>query len=307
MNDRVVLEEGPRGTTAPRVLDPRVSSPGLLRRLILRESPRKVKVNAVLRFYHEVLGLDHLHYGLWNGEARTLEGLKAAQHRFSRHLCEWIPEEVRSVLDVGCGTGSTALLLKEAGFQVEGLSPDPYHQDIFARRVGAPFHLRRFQEFEPARAYDLVLMSESAQYIWLDRIFPSVQRSGAPSGYLLVADYFTVNGCHGALAKSGHPLDTFLERAEAAGLLLERSEDVTEAVAPTLALAQSWLETYVEPCLTMASDSLASRHPHLARLGRWLFRGRIAKLYELKKLVDSDEFRRNKRYHFLLFRLPRQS
>ncbi len=306
MNDQAVLDEGPRGTGAPRALAPHAAAPGLLRRLILRESPRRVKVNAVLRFYHEVLGLDHLHYGLWNGEPRSLEGLKAAQHRFSCHLREWIPGGVRSVLDVGCGTGSTALLLKEAGFQVEGLSPDPYHQDIFARRVAAPFHLRRFQEFEPPRVYDLVLMSESAQYIWLDRIFPAVERSAAPGGYLLVADYFTVNGCHGALAKSGHPLDGFLEQAEGSGLLLERSEDVTEAVAPTLALAQSWLETYVEPCLSMASDSLASRHPHLARAGRWLFRGRIARLFELKKLVDSDEFRRNKRYYFLLFRLPRR-
>ncbi len=307
MNDQAVLEEGPRGGAAPRELAPRVvSSPGLLRRLILRESPRKVKVNAALRFYHEVLGLDHLHYGLWNGEPRNLEGLKAAQHRFSCHLREWIPDDVRSILDVGCGTGSTSLLLKEAGFRVEGLSPDPYHRDIFARRVAEPFHLRRFQEFEPPRIYDLVLMSESAQYIWLDRIFPAVRRSGAPGGYLLVADYFTVNGCHGALAKSGHPLDAFLERAEDCGLLLERSEDVTEAVAPTLALARSWLEAYVEPCLSMASDSLASRHPHVARLGRWLFRSRIAKMFELKRLVDCEEFRRNKRYFFLLFRLPRR-
>ncbi len=283
---------------------PSVSPPGLLRRLILRESPRKVKVNAALRFYHEVLGLDHLHYGLWNGEPRNLAGLKAAQNRFSSHLREWIPDGVRSVLDVGCGTGSTALLLKEAGYRVEGLSPDPYHRDVFARRVAEPFHLNRFQEFEPTGSYDLVLMSESAQYIWLDRIFPSVRRSGTPGGYLLVADYFTVNGCRGTLAKSGHPLDDFLEKAEASELHLERSEDVTEAVVPTLALAQSWLESYVEPCLSMASDTFASRHPHMARAARWLLRGRIAKFLELKKLVDSDEFRRNKRYYFLLFRLP---
>lgn len=278
--------------------------PGLLRSLAERRSPRRVKVSAALRLYHEVLGLDHLHYGLWNGEAFTLEGLKAAQDRFSRHLCSWVPAGVDSVLDVGCGVGSTALMLRQAGLDVEGLSPDPYHRAEFARRVGAPFHLSRFQEFEPARRFDLVLMSESAQYVWLDRLFSAARRSVAPGGFLLVADYFTVNGCTGLLARSGHPLGPFLEEADLAGLSIVRSEDITERVAPTLDLAQTWLRAYVEPCLSVASDSFRTRHPHLARLAGWLLHRRIARLRELAKLLDSSEFKRHKRYLVLLFRTP---
>lgn len=278
--------------------------PGLLRRLAERHSPRRVKVSTALRFYHEVLGLDHLHYGLWNGEAFDLAGLKKAQDRFSRLLCQWVPEDAGSVLDVGCGIGSTALMLHRSGLDVEGLSPDPYHRDAFARRVGTPFHLSRFQEFEPPRRYDLVLMSESAQYIWLDRLFPSVSRAAAPGGHLLVADYFTIDGADGVMARSGHPLADFLAQAERAGLELERREDVTDRVAPTLDLARSWLSAYVEPCLSIASESFRGRHPHLARIGRWLLRGRIEKLRELEALVDSERFKEHKRYLILLFRVP---
>lgn len=262
-----------------------------------------MKVSSALRLYHEVLGLEHLHYGLWNGEGFTLEGLKAAQDRFSRHLCSWVPEGVRSVLDVGCGIGSTAAMLRTTGYEVEGLSPDPYHRDVFLRRVGAPFHLARFQEFEPRRRYDLVLMSESAQYIWLDRLFPAVRRSVLPGGYLLVADYFTVDGCEGLLARSGHPLDGFLEEARAEGFALERQEDITDRTAPTLDLARRWIDSYVEPCVSVASQALRNRHPHLVRMLEWLFRRRLEKLERLRQLVDSQEFRRHKRYMILRFRV----
>jgi MPBQ/MSBQ methyltransferase len=277
--------------------------PGMLRRLVARRSPREVKVSTALRFYHEVVGLDHLHYGFWNGEPLTLEGLKIAQDRFTRNLLEWIPEGVDAVLDVGCGIGSTALTLKEQGYDVEGLSPDPYHETAFARRVGAPFHLRRFQEFEPHRAYDLVLMSESAQYVWLDSLFPAVARA-TPGGHLLVADYFIANGARGVLAKSGHPLHEFLERAEAAGFHLERRQDITDQVTPTLDLARSWLERYIDPCLEIISDHAQRKRPWLTRPIRWLLRRQIEKAAEMRTLVDSEAFKHHKHYLILRFKVP---
>lgn len=269
-----------------------------------RRSPRRVQVNLPLRFGHEVLGLDHLHYGLWSeDDPLDLEGFKRAQQRYTEMLLDWIPEGVRSVLDVGCGTGATARELRDRGFVVEGLSPDPYQQKLFAQRVGRPFHLGRFQEFEPAAAYDLVLMSESSQYIWLDSLFPAVRRA-APTGHLLVADYFTVDHDGSALAKSGHPLDAYLEAARRAGLELRRQEDVTERVLPTLDLARHWLDRYVDPSLGMVAERLAEKYPRSFGLGRRLL-GRWAgrKLEAGRQQIDRAAFQRLKRYQFLLFRV----
>ena len=56
----------------------------------------------------EVLELDHLHYGLWADEPLDLEGLKRAQERYAERLCDWVPEGVRTILDVGCGFGLRA-------------------------------------------------------------------------------------------------------------------------------------------------------------------------------------------------------
>lgn len=262
-----------------------------------------VKVSTSLRLMREVLELDHLHYGLWQDEPLDLEGLKRAQDRYADKLCDWVPEGVRTILDVGCGTGSMALRLRQRGFAVEGLAPDPYLGEVFRERTGLPFHLARFQDFEPERAYDLVLMSESAQYIWLDSLFPRVRRV-APGGYLLLADYFVVHNDGSPAARSGHPLDGFLERAAASGCDLLRREDVTEQAAPTLALASGWLDRYGVKIAEVVGERARRRHPWLYGLGTRLFGGRLRrKLEQERTLCDPEIFRRLKRYELMLFRV----
>ncbi len=268
-----------------------------------RKRRRLVKTNTMLRFLHEVLGLEHLHYGLWEDEPRDITGLARAQQRYADELISWIPKGVHSILDVGAGVGTTSRALAEKGFEVEGLSPDPYQREVFTQRTGLPFHLTRFQEFRPERPYDLILMSESAQYIWLPRYFPCVTRV-APSGHLLLADYFVVadgDEHNGPAAKSGHPLEEFDRRAVEAEFELLREKDVTEATVPTLELAADWVERYVEPSLDILGDSLGGRYPRAGRLAR---KKAETELEKSRGIVDPDLFRSLKRYLIRLYRVP---
>ena len=265
---------------------------------------RQVKVDKGLRFYHEILGLDHLQYGLWRDEARNLDGLRAAQERYARTLHSWIPEGVETVLDVGCGTGASAARLIEQGYRVEGLSPDPYQKQLVERRTGMPFHLARLQELKPEKLYDLAMMSESSQYIWLDVFFSNVVKVAA-GGHLLIADYFVDVDEPDLPEKSGHPLAAFLEQAERHGFELLRREDVTDRVLPTLDVARAFLERYVYPSGGLLVELAGHDHPRLTRLGQWLFRKFAGKeVTKVKYMTDSAEFKRTKKYLFLLFRVP---
>jgi MPBQ/MSBQ methyltransferase len=261
----------------------------------------RIKVNTELRFYHEVLGLRYLHYGMWDGEPLTLAGLQAAQARYARTLCDWIPAGVRRILDVGCGTGETALALQARGFEVEGLSPDPYQEEVFTRRTGLPFHLTRFQEHDSERGYDLAMFSESAQYIHLHRLFAAARRL-VPGGFLLVCDYFWRPDAPANESPSGHRLDEFLAEAARHGFAVERREDITDRVLPTLDLAHGWVERHVVPTVQIVLDWLAYRRPGLFRLGRRWIVGQAAKLARLQAKLDSGAFRRSKTYEILLFR-----
>jgi MPBQ/MSBQ methyltransferase len=260
------------------------------------------KFNSLLRFYHEILDCRYQHYGLWEGDPLTLQGLKAAQERYSEHLCSWVPEGVRSILDVGCGTGGNAAKLTGMGFEVEGLSPDPYQQEVFTKGTGLPFHLTILEEFDPGRKYDLVLMSESSQYIELEELFLAVRRC-APGGYLLVSDYFVLKRDNTRLTRSGHLLEKFLEGATKHGLTIERSEDITEKVTPTLELAKIWLNDYLNPSLRIVLEVFHRKRPRLAGGIFRLLRKKHDRFIDWQMRQDGELFASVKRYKSFLFRV----
>lgn len=266
-------------------------------------SNKQVKGKTALRFYHEVLHLDELHFGLFDGDPLTFDGLRRAQRRYDERLLQLIPPSTRRILDVGAGTGAISALLSERGYEVEGLSPDPYLRDIYTQRTGLPFHLDWFERFQPTRRYDTVLMAESAQYIPLDRLFEAAVNC-APGGHLLLADFFVVREEDSELSRRGHPLEAFERGAAARGLVEEHREDITEATLPTMDLARTWVERHVEPALAIARESYGRKHPWLSRVASWLLRDRIAEWRKSLQLVDSAEFARLKRYLILRYRLP---
>ena len=69
----------------------------------------KSKQNSrALSFYSNVLGLEHLHYGIWEQQDElTLANLKDAQERYQQAIIDLMPpaDDTVLVLDVGCGTG----------------------------------------------------------------------------------------------------------------------------------------------------------------------------------------------------------
>jgi MPBQ/MSBQ methyltransferase len=265
--------------------------------------PSQPRVDRTLRFYEEVLGLGYLHYGLWESEPQTLEGFKAAQQRYAEKLLSWVPAGVSRVLDVGCGTGGNAKLFSEHGYQVEGLSPDPFQKERFEARTGLLFHLGRFEELEPGGRFELVLMSESSQYIRISRLFDAVKRA-APGGWLLVCDYFVYSRTETPLGKSGHVLESFKRRAGEAGLVLEREEDITEGILPTLVLARSWVDRYILPTMRLVESTMEERHPYLLRLLKWVLGSRIQHIQRQEELIDAQAFKACKSYRLMLFKIP---
>jgi MPBQ/MSBQ methyltransferase len=254
-----------------------------------------------LRFLHEVVGLEHLHYGIWlPDDELSFEKLKQAQQRYEDHLIAAIPEGVKRVLDVGCGTSVMVQRLLRLGFEVEGLTPDNYQQKLFTERVDAPLHHRRFEGFRPDKAFDCIIMSESAQYIGQRPLLRTSFRCLARRGYLLICDHFVLKTATGIMAKGGHELEAFLDEARARRFTLVRREDITDGVLKTLDMARHYAEKGLLAA-DIATEKIRTRHPHLTRFARWLFRRRIANLTEQMELLDAEKFQAAKRYLVLLF------
>lgn len=77
-----------------------------------------------------------------------------------------VDDEVRSVLDVGCGTGKAARAYIQRGCDVLGVEVDPRMADV-ARRHGVSVEVARFEEWnDNGRRFDLVSCAQA--WHWID-------------------------------------------------------------------------------------------------------------------------------------------
>jgi MPBQ/MSBQ methyltransferase len=230
----------------------------------------------------------------------SFDKLKEAQQRYEDHLVAAIPEGVKRVLDVGCGTSVMVQRLLDMGFEVEGLTPDNYQKKLFTERVDAPFHHRRFEGFRTEKAFDCIVMSESAQYIGRRPMLHTAYHCLTNRGYLLICDHFVLKGVTGLMSKNGHELDAFMSEARTRHFTLVRQEDITDSVLKTLDIAKQYAEKALL-AVDIATEKIRVRHPYLTRFARCLFRRKITELTEQIELLDSEKFRATKQYLLLLF------
>ena len=229
---------------------------------------------------HRVFHMDHLHLGRSEpGAPLTYAGAKEAQREFTRHLLTRIPAGTKSVLDVGCGIGSGTKMVADAGFEVAGVNPDPYQKEVFGRILpGVPFHPVTFEAFVPTRTYDLVLFSESAQYVKLDGFFANCVRALGPGtgGAVLVADWFRKPGKE----FFGNPHDeaAFRAAATAGGFRVAHDEDITAHALPTVEFLSAFHRDWVSPAVDAVGEIARERMPVLSGLARMLFGGRLRSL-----------------------------
>jgi SAM-dependent methyltransferase len=271
----------------------------------------------------QLLGVDDLHYGLWgDGLEPSLGNLEAAQQRYSDMLLDALPPPepgpVR-VLDVGCGTGHLIAQMRGRGYVADGVIPS----ERLARRVSARLestpgepsrlHECRFEEL-PVDAlgliYDVVLFSESFQYIDLEAAIRGTSELLKPDGLLVICDFFKSehHGDGGPGDRSfggGHDWRRFRERMHSAPFTPVRDEDITARVSPNLDLLNELLQERVGPATGTLGEYLTGNYPKTSWLLRRIFRKKLAK-FRYKYLEghrSAATFERYKTYRLLTYRL----
>ena len=78
-----------------------------------------------------------------------------------------IPDNVKTILDVGSGSGGLAEKLVENGYQVECVSPSEYLSDAIEEKLKSKVTVHRctFENLVLQKKYDLVIFSESFQNV----------------------------------------------------------------------------------------------------------------------------------------------
>lgn len=267
---------------------------------------RQVGLEIGLIVCRYLLKTEELHFGYWPDDLPVeVLNLPAAQENHSRLIIDHLPISTGSILDVGCGSGTFGRKLIDRGFSVDGVIPSAF----LAERVREVFDGQgevfecRFEDLETDKKYDLVLFSESFQYVDIDVGLAKAASLLDAGGHMLICDFFDRQAAGVKSVKGGHKWPLF-EEALARGPWTNKSEvDITRETGRTLDLVQDVMTEVAVPICGLLDDTFSERRPLLAKLFHWKFRKRIEKVRSryLGGRMTSASFEAAKTYRIMVF------
>ena len=266
-----------------------------------------------LFFCTEILKLDSLHYGYWEeseklteaGNKLTLDCLRGGQQKYTDMLIAAIPNNVKSILDVGCGIGDVSRALSKLEYDVTAISPDNNHAKYFENYLSKLTFLQtKFEDLDIDNKFDLILMSESQNYFPTEIGFHQCTTLLSPKGYLLVSGMFRKDS-GSEIAEVPNTIEDYAKTAEKHSLLLIENVDITQNILPTIDFIYESMQNYVEPGAKMLSQFISSIAPLKSWLIKFFFRKQINKTLQIynyyRKRTNPLFFEKNIVYARLLF------
>jgi len=273
----------------------------------------KVKSNIIgldmgLAFGRFFLDTEDLHFGYWpDGEKPTVRNFAWAQENHSQLILDKIPDDVNRILDVGSGSGNLALKLLNNGYEVDCVIPSDYLAETVKAKLNnsGKTHISKFEDLNSTSSYDLIIFSESFQYVNMNLSLGKVQKMLRAGGYLLICDYFKLNSIEKSLMGGGHRWSSFQEAIKKISLKKISDDDITNGTAPTLDFLDEFCQEVLKPVSEMLSEYMFSNYPSITTILRWKFKQRLDKIKcrYLDGEVNGEYFKKFKTYRILLYKL----
>ena len=258
----------------------------------------------------QLFGMRELHYGLWSeGMEVSLSNFSKAQENYSRFLLERIPVGTRRILDVGSGTGEFARRLIAEGYEVDCVSPSPYLTALLREAIGTRGRIypTKMEDLDTDQLYDLVLFSESFQYVDMRLALNKALSCLQPGKHIIVSDFFRRNVPGDSPLGGGHLFEEFEEILASSPVEVVVQEDLTEQTAPTMEMFGNFLNEAGIPLRDLVCDFIQRRHPLISKFLVWKLRKRFAKVDQkyFSGGLNGASFTQFKTYRFYLLTVTR--
>ena len=277
----------------------------------------------------QLLDVQDLHFGLWEpGLPVTMANFRHAQQRYTDMLLERIgglagDSDRLRILDIGCGTGHMLEQLISHGYRVDAVNPSPFlNQQVRARLsrhsdVSPALFETTFEDLPQAACqgqYDVLLCSESFQYIPMPEFFEKAPGLLCRDGHVVICDFFKTDA-HGDGAEGdrsfsgGHLLGQFYAQLAESRFNTLLDEDLTSRISPNMDLLDEWLTQHLAPAAGSIDRFLRDQYPRTSRLLKWLARRKLARLrYKyLSGHRNAATFRKYKSYRLMILALAEGS
>ncbi|MCS6823159.1 MAG: class I SAM-dependent methyltransferase [Cytophagaceae bacterium] len=254
------------------------------------------------------LDTEYLHYGLFKDHLPVeVKNLAQAQINYAEFLKSNIPAGVRYILDVGCGSGRFALELINAGYNVDCVSPGTILTEHAKKLLGDRSQIFncKFENLTTEKKYDMILFSESFQYINMDASFTNAIKFLNPGGYIMLCDFFKTDPENKSMLGGGHDYNEFLNVLKKYPLTTVKEQDITQETAPTIDLVNKLSMEVLQPIYRLLFLLLEDRFPLVAKFVKWKYKKKLLKIENkhFKGERNGANFMKYKKYMFYLFKL----
>jgi SAM-dependent methyltransferase len=272
-----------------------------------RKKVERVRDDAQLKLYSQILRGDFLHYGYFDDptvqpEDISLNDIYRAQHRYAELLVEQIKNSDDQVLDIGCGMGGLLKLLQDKNLKAVALTPDNTQIHYISGKYPDIQHYHcKFEDIplaENLNRFGTLITSESLQYLDLDRSLPLLHKISKPNATWIACDYFRIGD---GAEKSGHYWNSFLEKLKTHGWELKFEQDITPNILPTIAYVHLWGHNIGLPLFQFALEKLEVKQPGIYYAIKNIFPFIKQKIDKNLITVNPQIFAENKKYKLMVF------
>ncbi len=272
---------------------------------------KEAGLEIALHFFKFFLKSEYLHYGLFTKDLKTdILNLTKAQENYADFLISQIPSGVNSILDVGCGSGKMAQTLINKGYKVDCVSPGNLLTNYVKNLLGDKIELYncKFQDLQTAQKYDLILFSESFQYIPIKSALDGFLEHSTPKGYIIISDFFQTDAPGKSPLGGGHKFSEWEEIIKQYPLKKHKEQDITKETAPTIDLVQALSQEVLFPISEVISLLAEDRFPLIIKFIKWKYKKKLKKLgnKHLKGDRNAENFIKYKKYMFYVFQKDEQ-
>ncbi len=243
---------------------------------------KEVGLEIGLIFFKHFLKTEYLHYGYFTPEIEVdITNINKAQEAYAAYLLSKIPEGVTDILEVGLGSGKFAEVLKSKGFNIVAVSPSKMLNGYAKKKLGDSVEVqtKKFEDFSEDKKFDLVLFSESFQYIKPDDALGNAMKHLKKDGHILICDFFKTDAPGKSPLGGGHKYNEWLETLKNYPQLDKQfEEDITENTAPTMDLANGMTMEVLKPMWYLLFALGDDRYPKIMKFIRWKFKKKLAKM-----------------------------
>jgi 2-polyprenyl-3-methyl-5-hydroxy-6-metoxy-1,4-benzoquinol methylase len=269
---------------------------------------KEVGLEIELLIFKFFLKTEYLHYGMFTPDIEIdITNLGKAQQKYAEFLFSNIPDGVKTILDVGCGSGKTAKELMARGYTVDAVSPGVWLTE-YARKLTegrADIFQSKFEDLNIDRKYDLVLFSESFQYIPMDVSLKKARTLLNSNGHIMICDFFKTDPEKTSLLGGGHEYDKWIKVLKKEPVQVIKEQDITRETSYTIDLVNALSKEVLHPVFNLGFMLGEDRFPLVMKLVKWKYKKKLEKMQRkhFSGERSGENFRRYKKYMFYLLKV----